>query len=36
MREPKEIGKEIEAIHDEMKKWFSHIGKELARKKFMS
>jgi len=34
MREPKEIIKDLEAIHDEMKKWFPHLGRESARKKF--
>lgn len=34
MREPKEIIKDLEAIHDEMKKWFPHIQRESARKEF--
>jgi len=35
MREPKEIIKDLEAIHDEMKKWFDHLGRESARKEFI-
>jgi len=34
MREPKEIAGELEAIHDEMKKWLPHLERESARKEF--
>jgi hypothetical protein len=34
MREWREIVKDLEAVHDEMKKWFSHLGRESARKEF--
>lgn len=33
MRDPKEIRTDLEAIHDEMKKWFPHIQRDSARKK---
>jgi hypothetical protein len=31
MREPKDIAKDLEANHDEMKKWLHHLGRESAK-----
>jgi hypothetical protein len=31
MREPKEIAKDLEAIHNEMNKWLQHLGRESAK-----